>query len=136
MGPRGRETRALVCDRHLSRQARASRTRVQPPGRSAESSVRPGLSAGLVAGERPGLLRYDNALPLRLVRRLIDAFSNPGELIVDPMVGSGTTMIACHQAHRRFVGCDLNPAAIHFAAARLLDEHVWPAWRRPQLFAA
>ncbi len=86
--------------------------------------------------DRPGLVRYDNALPLRLVSRLVHAFSDPGELVVDPMLGSGTTPIAAHLARRRFIGGDLNPAAIRFAAARLLDEHLWPAWRQPALFAA
>jgi len=86
--------------------------------------------------DRPGLLRYDNALPLPLVTRLVRAFSDPGELVVDPMLGSGTTPIAAHLAGRRFVGGDLNPAAVRFAAARLLDEHLWPAWRQPALFAA
>jgi hypothetical protein len=84
--------------------------------------------------DRPGLLRYDNALPLPLVSRLVHAFSDPGELVVDPMLGSGTTPIAAHLASRRFIGADLHPAAVRFAAARLLDEHLWPAWRQPALF--
>lgn len=86
--------------------------------------------------DRPGLLRNDNALPLPLVTRLVKAFSDPGELVVDPMLGSGTTAIAAHLAGRRFIGGDLNPNAVRFAAARLLDEHLWPAWRAPSLFAA
>jgi methylase of polypeptide subunit release factors len=89
----------------------------------------------LVASTATGRLRYDNALPLRLVSRLVGAFSDPGELVVDQMLGSGTTPIAAHLAARRFIGGDLNPAAIRFAAARLLDEQLWPAWRQPALFA-
>lgn len=85
---------------------------------------------------RPGRLRYDNALPLPLVRRLVTAFSDPGELVVDPMVGSGTTAIAAHELGRRFIGADNNPNAIRFTAARLLAEHLWPAARTPTLFAA
>lgn len=86
--------------------------------------------------DRPGLLRYDNALPVPLVSRLIRAFSDPGELVVDPMLGSGTTAIAAHLAARRFIGGDVNITAVRFAAARLLDEYLWPAWRTPALFAA
>jgi DNA modification methylase len=86
--------------------------------------------------DRPGLVRYDNALPLPLVSRLVTAFSDPGELVVDPMLGSGTTPIAAHLAGRRFIGGDLNAAGVRFAAARMLDEHLWPAWRQPALFAA
>lgn len=86
--------------------------------------------------DRPGLLRYENALPLPLVSRLVHAFSDPSELVVDPMLGSGTAAVAAHLASRRFIGGDLNPAAARFAAARLLEEHLWPAWRQPTLFAA
>jgi DNA methylase len=43
--------------------------------------------------DRPKLLRYDNCLPERLVRRTIEACSDSGELVVDPCVGSGTTAI-------------------------------------------
>jgi DNA modification methylase len=86
--------------------------------------------------DRPGLLRYDNALPLRLVSRLVTTFSDSGELIVDPMLGSGTAAVAAHLAGRQFIGGDVNSAAVRFAAARLLDEHLWPAWRQPALFAA
>jgi len=78
---------------------------------------------------RPKLLRYDNALPLPLVARLVTSFSNPQDQVADPFLGSGTTAIACHQTGRRFTGGDLNPKAPRFTAARLLAEHAWPAER-------
>jgi len=83
--------------------------------------------------DRPGLLRYDNSLPLPMVLRLVRAFSNPGEHVVDPFLGGGTTAIACWQTNRRFTGGDVNPYAIRFTAARLLVEHAWPAERQPSL---
>jgi DNA modification methylase len=86
--------------------------------------------------DRPRLLRYDNSLPLPLVLRLVQAFSDPGEHVVDPFVGGGTTAIACWQTGRQFTGGDLNPHAIRFTAARLLSEHAWPADRQPSLLPA
>ena len=86
--------------------------------------------------DRPRMLRYDNSLPLPLVLRLVQAFSDPGEHVVDPFVGGGTTAIACWQTRRRFTGGDLNPHAIRFTAARLLSEHAWPADRQPSLLSA
>jgi hypothetical protein len=86
--------------------------------------------------DRPGLLRYDNSLPLRLVLRAIEACSNRGELVVDPCVGSGTTAIAARRLARRFIGGDVNPVALRFAAARLLAEHAWPEEDAPPLFGA
>lgn len=79
--------------------------------------------------DRPGALRYDNALPDLLVERLIAAFSDPGELVCDPFVGSGTVLLACLGAGRRFVGGDLNADAVRFAAARVIGE-------RPELIAS
>ncbi len=79
---------------------------------------------------RPGLLRYDNSLPLRLVLRLVKAFSDRQEHVVDQFLGSGTTAIACWQTARRFTGGDANPHAVRFSAARLLAEHAWPGERQ------
>ena len=86
--------------------------------------------------DRPGLLRYDNSLPLPLVLRLVKAFSDPGAHVVDPFLGGGTTAVACWLTDRRFTGADLNPHGIRFTAARLLDEHAWPADRQPSLLSA
>lgn len=86
--------------------------------------------------DRPGLLRYDNSLPLRLVLRAIEACTNRGELVVDPCVGSGTTAIVARRLKRRCIAGDINPAALRFAAARLLSEHAWREEQEPPLFGA
>lgn len=75
--------------------------------------------------DRQGLLRYDNGLPGKLVRRVIEAHTNTEELIVDPCFGGGTTAIQARALRRRFIGGDVNPHAIRFAAGRLLAEHAW-----------
>lgn len=87
--------------------------------------------------DRPGdALKYDNALPAKLVARLVDAFSEPGALVADPFLGGGATAVECWRLGRRFVGGDVNPGALRYTAARLLDEHAWPSERQPSLFAA
>ena len=83
--------------------------------------------------DRPGLLRYDNSLPLPMTIRLVRAFSDPGEHVVDPFLGGGTTAVACWVTKRKFTGGDLNPQAVCFSAARLLAEHAWPADRQLSL---
>jgi len=84
--------------------------------------------------DRPGLLRYDNSLPQPLVDRIISAYSNPHNLVVDAFLGSGTTAVGCWRLQRRLVAGDLNPHALRFSAARLLDEHIWPDEQAPALF--
>ncbi len=84
--------------------------------------------------DRPGLVRYDNSLPLRLVVRIVRAFSDAGHHVVDPFLGGGTSAVACWLTQRRFTGGDVNPDSLCFTAARLLDEHAWPADLQPALF--
>jgi site-specific DNA-methyltransferase (adenine-specific) len=47
--------------------------------------------------------------PLELVRRLVAAASRPGDLVVDPFGGSGTTFVACEALGRRWFGCEIDP---------------------------
>ena len=57
--------------------------------------------------------------PLELVRRLVAAASQPGDLVIDPFAGSGTTLVACEALERRWLGCEINPAYRRIIAARL-----------------
>lgn len=45
--------------------------------------------------------------PLPEVEYLLDKFTNPGDLVVDPCGGSFTTGVACLRNYRRFLGCDV-----------------------------
>jgi DNA modification methylase len=73
---------------------------------------------------RPGLLRYDNALPVKLASRVIRSTTNPGDLVADPFLGSGTTAVAALQDGRRFFGGDANPGSLRFTMGRMLAEVV------------
>lgn len=57
--------------------------------------------------------------PLELLAYLVKTYSNPGDLIIDPFAGSGTTGAACLQTGRRFMGCEIGPAYHTAATARL-----------------
>lgn len=50
---------------------------------------------------------------------LIERLTEPGELVVDPFTGGGTTAIVCRDLGRQFIGCDLDAAAVHGARERL-----------------
>jgi site-specific DNA-methyltransferase (adenine-specific) len=52
----------------------------------------------------------------------IDALTQPGDLIVDPFVGSGTTAVAAYRLGRRFVGAEVDPEAWNVARVRIADE--------------
>lgn len=60
--------------------------------------------------------------PLGLFSQLILKHSNEGDLVVDPFSGSGTTMIACYNHDREFMGCEPNQEYYDKALKRLEDE--------------
>lgn len=47
--------------------------------------------------------------PLELIRRLVLASSRPGDLVLDPFMGSGSTAVVCKQSGRAFVGFEVDP---------------------------
>ncbi len=47
--------------------------------------------------------------PVALYERIVKTFTNPGDLVLDPFVGSGTTLLACKRTGRNALGFDLNP---------------------------
>ena len=50
---------------------------------------------------------------------VISKMTRPGELVLDPMVGSGTTLLAARRLGRRVLGCEIVPARAKVAAARV-----------------
>jgi hypothetical protein len=57
--------------------------------------------------------------PLEEAERLVRYFSQPGDLVVDPVCGSGTVAAACRQLGRRCVTCDTDAQALNRAKARV-----------------
>ena len=52
-----------------------------------------------------------------LVTRYIEKFSEPGDLVLDPFAGFGTTLVVAESLGRRAVGFELDPDRAAFAAA-------------------
>jgi len=57
--------------------------------------------------------------PEKLVERVIQASSNPGDLVLDPFVGSGTTAVAARRLGRRFLGFEIDEDWVRLALKRL-----------------
>lgn len=64
---------------------------------------------------------YDTQKPEALLDRVITVASNPGDLVADFFVGSGTTAVVAEKLGRRWIGCDLGRFAIHTTRKRLLN---------------
>lgn len=69
--------------------------------------------------ERTGL--HPTEKPRRLMSELVADFTKPGELILDPFMGTGTTGVAAVMAGRRFVGIEMSPTYFDIACKRLED---------------
>ena len=65
--------------------------------------------------ERTG---YPTQTSLGVVRRIVQASSRPGDLVLDPFAGSGTLGAAAHELDRRFVLVDNNPEAVEIMVQR------------------
>ena len=59
--------------------------------------------------------------PVQLLEHLIRLFSEPGQMVLDPFVGSGSTAVAATGVGRSCIGIDVNPAYIKIANGRLKD---------------
>lgn len=69
-----------------------------------------------MAKERLG---YPTQKPEALLDRIIEASSNPGDLILDPFCGCGTTIAAAERLNRRWIGIDITHLAIGLIKNRL-----------------
>ncbi|MBN1815586.1 MAG: site-specific DNA-methyltransferase [Anaerolineae bacterium] len=65
-------------------------------------------------------LDYPTQKPEALLERIIQASSNPGDIVFDCFMGSGTTQAVAMKLGRRFIGADINLGAIQITTKRLL----------------
>jgi site-specific DNA-methyltransferase (adenine-specific) len=61
-------------------------------------------------GANPRKIGHPAPFPEELPRRLIKLYSYPGDLVLDPFSGSGTTLVAAKRLRRTSVGVEINPA--------------------------
>ena len=76
---------------------------------------------GAHAAERLG---YPTQKPLALLERIIQASSNPGDVVLDPFCGCGTTIAAAQKLGRRWIGIDITQLSIALQKYRL--EEMFP----------
>lgn len=64
--------------------------------------------------------------PEELLRKLVLASTIPGDVVIDPFLGSGTTAVVAEQLKRRWKGCDNSPEYFTWAIQRLELVEDWP----------
>jgi len=78
--------------------------------------------------------KHPATFPISLARRCIELFSHQGELVVDPFMGSGTTLLAARDANRNAVGFDIHPDYIVLAKGRLNQESLFTETQQIPIF--
>lgn len=140
---------AMLWRDSLGKDARYIRTMVwvKPNGQPQLTGDRPGVGYECITvGHGPGASRWNGGgsrgwveypveanfsreprvhetqKPLDLMLRLVELFTDPGEVILDPFAGSGTTGVACLRLGRRFIGIEKDARYAAVARERLAAE--------------
>jgi DNA modification methylase len=73
--------------------------------------------------QQPGLPKdrreHPTQKPVGVMRWIVENYTSPGDFILDPFCGSGTTGVACIELGRRFVGIEINPEYAEIARTRI-----------------
>jgi DNA modification methylase len=73
----------------------------------------------LVTSTSSERLAYPTQKPQKFMERIISVSSNPGDVVLDAFIGSGTTIVAANAIGRQFAGIDVSPTACRLAASRI-----------------
>lgn len=70
--------------------------------------------------------QHPHEKPLPVMRWLIETMTEPNALVLDPFCGSGTTLVACVQTGRRFIGIDISEDYCAIARRRVAEALLQP----------
>lgn len=93
-----------------------------PPGMRTPLDVWYGKFWGRIQGNNAERrAKHDNQLPEVYLERVVRACSNPGDLVMDPFLGSGTTGVIAHALGRRLIGTEFSHTSAKSAVQRIKD---------------
>jgi DNA modification methylase len=75
-----------------------------------------------LASDTPERVGYPTQKPLALLDRILQISSNPGDIVLDPFCGCGTTIVACEKMGRQWIGIDIARKAVDVLEARFAAE--------------
>ena len=73
----------------------------------------------LIIGANPQNTDFPTQKPEAIAERIIEVSSNPGDIVLDCFLGSGTTAVVAQKMGRRWIGVDINKGAIQTTVKRL-----------------
>lgn len=99
------------------------RTRKVTDSEESQGAPRPDVwDINLIPAASAENLGYPTQKPLKLLEIIVAASSNPGDVVLDPFCGCGTTIDAAQRLDRRWIGIDITKVAIDVIAERMKKE--------------
>lgn len=89
-----------------------------------------------LSGAHAERMGYPTQKPLALLERIINASSNPGDVVLDPFCGCGTAVDAAQKLGRGWIGIDITHLAIALIEKRLKDRYPYLNRSKPERAAA
>ena len=113
---KGRFQRALTVDE------RRQRGLPHEPTIATEDFMALTLDVWQTPSESARRVGHPAPFPVELPEKLIELYTFAGDLVLDPFMGSGSTLVAASRTNRRYVGYDLDPGYVELAMSRVDDE--------------
>lgn len=113
---KGRFQRALTVDE------RRQRTLPYEATISTEDFMASTLDVWQTPSESARRVGHPAPFPVELPEKLIELYTFADDLVLDPFMGSGSTLVAASRLGRRYVGYDLDPGYVDLARARVAEE--------------
>jgi DNA modification methylase len=89
-----------------------------------ENVIRPGAYG--IRKIIPTADEHPTQKPVQLAEHFIKLHTRPGDLVLDPFMGSGTTGVACVRMGRRFIGVEIDPGYFAIAQRRIAEAQLQP----------
>lgn len=79
------------------------------------------INHGFIRDSKDQRTEHPTQKPTELFVKILLDFTNEGDTILDPFMGSGTTGVACARLNRNFIGIEINPQYFEIARKRIAD---------------
>lgn len=96
---------------------------IEPQNLGSEYMAKTGYPRSVQHHDTPHKPFHPTAKPESLMEFIVGAYSNPGDVVLDPTMGSGTTGVACARHDRQFIGIERDEEYFVHAYHRIRTEH-------------
>lgn len=111
-------------DRALTAAERASRGLPSEGSISVDEFMEATTDVWEISAESASRVGHPAPFPVELPERLINLYTYPGDLVLDPFMGAGTTAVAALRTGRHFVGFDTDSDYLAIAEQRIAEERI------------